>query len=125
MTVSNETLGSVFLPSLPAHLYSSCRRRKLNYLPCAAVFTKRLSLELKCLSVAKTFSLLQQQQQQQTYQRKVPPNNSVFSFCVADVKQEMLETIVPKKESDFIMVVLGQHRGQVSSQSSVCMMCWS
>ncbi|MBN3312502.1 GPKOW protein, partial [Atractosteus spatula] len=30
-----------------------------------------------------------------------------------DVKQTMLETIVPKSESDSIMVVLGKHRGQV------------
>ncbi|XP_012675586.2 G-patch domain and KOW motifs-containing protein [Clupea harengus] len=30
-----------------------------------------------------------------------------------DVKQAMLETIVPKKDTDYIMVVLGQHRGQV------------
>ncbi|XP_023693277.1 G-patch domain and KOW motifs-containing protein [Paramormyrops kingsleyae] len=29
------------------------------------------------------------------------------------VKQEMLETMVPKSESDCIMVVLGEHRGQV------------
>lgn len=32
---------------------------------------------------------------------------------VADVKQDMLETIVPKSENDSIMVVLGEHRGQV------------
>ena len=31
-----------------------------------------------------------------------------------DVKQTMLETIVPKSDSDDIMVVLGEHRGQVS-----------
>ncbi|KAF7661087.1 hypothetical protein LDENG_00269750 [Lucifuga dentata] len=30
-----------------------------------------------------------------------------------DVKQDMLETIVPKNEADTIMVVLGEHRGQV------------
>ncbi|KAG5282279.1 hypothetical protein AALO_G00054240 [Alosa alosa] len=30
-----------------------------------------------------------------------------------DVKQTMLETIVPKSDTDYIMVVLGQHRGQV------------
>ncbi|KAM3618353.1 uncharacterized protein V6R79_019587 [Siganus canaliculatus] len=30
-----------------------------------------------------------------------------------DVKQDMLETIVPKSENDSIMVVLGDHRGQV------------
>ncbi|CAJ1084664.1 G-patch domain and KOW motifs-containing protein [Xyrichtys novacula] len=30
-----------------------------------------------------------------------------------DVKQDMLETIVPKSENDSIMVVLGEHRGQV------------
>uniref|UniRef100_A0A8C7DNY0 G-patch domain and KOW motifs-containing protein n=1 Tax=Oncorhynchus kisutch TaxID=8019 RepID=A0A8C7DNY0_ONCKI len=30
-----------------------------------------------------------------------------------DVKQTMLETIVPKSDSDDIMVVLGEHRGQV------------
>lgn len=30
-----------------------------------------------------------------------------------DVKQDMLETIVPKSEYDLIMVVLGEHRGQV------------
>ncbi|XP_067449066.1 G-patch domain and KOW motifs-containing protein [Thunnus thynnus] len=30
-----------------------------------------------------------------------------------DVKQNMLETIVPKSEYDSIMVVLGEHRGQV------------
>ncbi|KAG7519162.1 G-patch domain and KOW motifs-containing [Solea senegalensis] len=30
-----------------------------------------------------------------------------------DVKQDMVETIVPKSEHDSIMVVLGEHRGQV------------
>uniref|UniRef100_A0A146P4F8 G-patch domain and KOW motifs-containing protein n=1 Tax=Fundulus heteroclitus TaxID=8078 RepID=A0A146P4F8_FUNHE len=30
-----------------------------------------------------------------------------------DVKQDMLETIVPKREHDAVMVVLGEHRGQV------------
>ncbi|XP_060913735.1 G-patch domain and KOW motifs-containing protein [Labrus mixtus] len=30
-----------------------------------------------------------------------------------DVKQDMLETMVPKSENDSIMVVLGEHRGQV------------
>ncbi|XP_056130592.1 G-patch domain and KOW motifs-containing protein [Lampris incognitus] len=30
-----------------------------------------------------------------------------------DVKQEMLETVVPKNDSDVIMVILGEHRGQV------------
>ncbi|KAL6119336.1 gpkow [Pungitius sinensis] len=30
-----------------------------------------------------------------------------------DVKQNMLETIIPKSEDDAIMVVLGEHRGQV------------
>uniref|UniRef100_A0AAQ5Y1D5 G-patch domain and KOW motifs-containing protein n=1 Tax=Amphiprion ocellaris TaxID=80972 RepID=A0AAQ5Y1D5_AMPOC len=30
-----------------------------------------------------------------------------------DVKQDMLETIIPKSEQDSIMVVLGEHRGQV------------
>jgi len=38
-----------------------------------------------------------------------------FPLSLADVKQEMLETIVPKSEHDFIMVVLGEHRGQVST----------
>lgn len=37
---------------------------------------------------------------------------------MADVKQDMLETIVPKTEYDSIMVVLGEHRGQVSRGSS-------
>ncbi|XP_051914047.1 G-patch domain and KOW motifs-containing protein isoform X1 [Hippocampus zosterae] len=32
---------------------------------------------------------------------------------IDDVKQDMLETIVPKSEYDAIMVVLGDHRGQV------------
>ncbi|XP_065103543.1 G-patch domain and KOW motifs-containing protein [Paramisgurnus dabryanus] len=32
---------------------------------------------------------------------------------VDDIKQKMLETIVPKNDSDYIMVVLGEHRGQV------------
>lgn len=30
-----------------------------------------------------------------------------------DITQKMLETIVPKNDSDYIMVVLGEHRGQV------------
>ncbi|XP_059189278.1 G-patch domain and KOW motifs-containing protein [Centropristis striata] len=30
-----------------------------------------------------------------------------------DVRQDMLETIIPKSENDSIMVVLGEHRGQV------------
>ncbi|XP_061626629.1 G-patch domain and KOW motifs-containing protein isoform X1 [Phyllopteryx taeniolatus] len=37
---------------------------------------------------------------------------------IDDVKQNMLETIVPKTEYDAIMVVLGEHRGQVSPKSS-------
>ncbi|KAI4800526.1 hypothetical protein KUCAC02_009668 [Chaenocephalus aceratus] len=32
---------------------------------------------------------------------------------IDDVKQSMLETIIPKLESESIMVVLGEHRGQV------------
>lgn len=32
---------------------------------------------------------------------------------VDDIRQKMLETIVPKNDSDYIMVVLGEHRGQV------------
>lgn len=32
----------------------------------------------------------------------------------SDVKQEMLETIVPKGDNESIMVVLGEQRGQVS-----------
>ncbi|XP_074499583.1 G-patch domain and KOW motifs-containing protein [Sebastes fasciatus] len=32
---------------------------------------------------------------------------------IDDVKQDMLETIIPKSEDDAIMVVLGEHRGQV------------
>lgn len=34
------------------------------------------------------------------------------------MKQDMLETIVPKSEYDSVMVVLGDHRGQVSNRSS-------
>lgn len=34
------------------------------------------------------------------------------------MKQDMLETIVPKREDDSVMVVLGEHRGQVSKGSS-------
>ncbi|KAI1891196.1 hypothetical protein AGOR_G00162460 [Albula goreensis] len=30
-----------------------------------------------------------------------------------DVKQGMLETVVPRGESDFVMVVMGEHKGQV------------
>lgn len=33
---------------------------------------------------------------------------------LSDVKQEMLETIVPKGDNESIMVVLGEQRGQVS-----------
>lgn len=40
-----------------------------------------------------------------------------FFLSVADVKQDMLETIVPKREHDSVMVVLGEHRGQVSRGS--------
>ena len=35
-------------------------------------------------------------------------------YFIVDVKQSMLETIVPKNDSDAVMVVLGEHRGQVS-----------
>ena len=35
-------------------------------------------------------------------------------YFLVDVKQSMLETIVPKNDSDAVMVVLGEHRGQVS-----------
>lgn len=34
------------------------------------------------------------------------------------MKQNMLETIIPKSENDSIMVVLGEHKGQVSEGSS-------
>lgn len=37
-----------------------------------------------------------------------------FLLHVADVKQDMLETIIPKNDGDSVMVVLGEHRGQVS-----------
>lgn len=30
-----------------------------------------------------------------------------------DVKQDMVETIIPKSECDSVMVVLGEHRGQI------------
>ncbi|CAL9703437.1 unnamed protein product [Knipowitschia caucasica] len=30
-----------------------------------------------------------------------------------DIKQDMLETMIPKSEQEFIMVVLGEHKGQV------------
>ncbi|KAM9324910.1 G-patch domain and KOW motifs-containing protein [Gastrophryne carolinensis] len=30
-----------------------------------------------------------------------------------DIKQDMLETLIPKEEGDWVMVVLGKHRGQV------------
>ncbi|XP_056393633.1 G-patch domain and KOW motifs-containing protein isoform X2 [Hyla sarda] len=30
-----------------------------------------------------------------------------------DIKQDMLETLIPKEEGDHVMVVLGKHRGQV------------
>ncbi|XP_062283268.1 G-patch domain and KOW motifs-containing protein [Scomber scombrus] len=30
-----------------------------------------------------------------------------------DVKQDMLETIIPKSDNDLVMVVLGEHRGQI------------
>ncbi|XP_063792632.1 G-patch domain and KOW motifs-containing protein [Pseudophryne corroboree] len=32
---------------------------------------------------------------------------------VEDIKQDMLETLIPKAEGDHVMVVLGEHRGQV------------
>lgn len=32
---------------------------------------------------------------------------------MADVKEDMLETIIPKSEHDSVMVVLGEHRGKV------------
>lgn len=38
----------------------------------------------------------------------------MFRLSVADVNQNMLETIVPKGEYDAVMVVLGEHRGQVT-----------
>lgn len=42
---------------------------------------------------------------------------SMMPLCLhdnVDVKQTMLETIVPKTDSEDVMVVLGEHRGQVS-----------
>lgn len=45
-------------------------------------------------------------------------------FCAADVKQDMLETIIPKSECDSIMVVLGEHKGQVSTGSSSLHDAW-
>ncbi|XP_043541112.1 G-patch domain and KOW motifs-containing protein [Chiloscyllium plagiosum] len=30
------------------------------------------------------------------------------------IKQSMLETVIPKKDSDYVMVVLGRHKGQVA-----------
>ena len=44
--------------------------------------------------------------------------NPMSLLVVADVKQDMLETIIPKSEYDSIMVVLGEHRGQVSKGPS-------
>ncbi|XP_053329204.1 G-patch domain and KOW motifs-containing protein [Spea bombifrons] len=32
-----------------------------------------------------------------------------------DIKQDMLETVIPKEEGDRVMVVLGKHRGQVGT----------
>ncbi|XP_053552190.1 G-patch domain and KOW motifs-containing protein [Bombina bombina] len=32
---------------------------------------------------------------------------------IDDIKQDMLETVIPKEEGDHVMVVMGQHRGQV------------
>ena len=40
-------------------------------------------------------------------------NDPAVRHFVADVKQSMLETIVPKNDSEAVMVVLGKHRGQV------------
>lgn len=39
-----------------------------------------------------------------------------------DVKQDMLETIVPKGDNESIMVVLGEQRGQVSRSVQVCLL---
>lgn len=45
-------------------------------------------------------------------------------MCVflPDVKQEMLETIIPKGDNESIMVVLGEQRGQVSRSVQVCLL---
>ncbi|MEE6526012.1 hypothetical protein FKM82_026376 [Ascaphus truei] len=32
-----------------------------------------------------------------------------------DIRQDMLETVIPKQEGECVMVVLGEHRGQVSN----------
>lgn len=50
--------------------------------------------------------------------RRSLENPSHVFLLVADVKQDMLETIVPKSEYDSVMVVLGEHRRQVSRTSS-------
>lgn len=41
-------------------------------------------------------------------------------MSVSDIRQKMLETIVPKNDSDYIMVVLGEHRGQVHGFTYLC-----
>ncbi len=38
---------------------------------------------------------------------------SFTHLSVSDIRQKMLETIVPKNDSDYIMVVLGEHKRQV------------
>lgn len=43
--------------------------------------------------------------------------HKVTCVFLSGVKQEMLETIVPKGDSESIMVVLGEQRGQVSGAS--------
>lgn len=40
--------------------------------------------------------------------------SQIYHLSSTDVKQGMLETIVPKRDSEAIMVVLGEQRGQVS-----------
>lgn len=41
-------------------------------------------------------------------------DHKVTRVSLSDVKQDMLETVVPKSDNETIMVVLGEQRGQVS-----------
>ncbi|CAJ0953616.1 unnamed protein product [Ranitomeya imitator] len=39
-------------------------------------------------------------------------------LILEDIKQDMLETVIPKEEGEHVLVVLGKHRGQASRQVS-------
>ncbi|XP_056444788.1 G-patch domain and KOW motifs-containing protein [Gadus chalcogrammus] len=85
--------------------------RKLPAVPCW------LQRDLKVRFIDKAFKGGRYYNSKMRVEDVVTPTTCICRTdegrLLEDVKQSMLETIVPKNDSDAVMVVLGQHRGQV------------